>query len=186
MCTSCESLGGCTATLYHLLSRWYRVKRRRKRRHNSYKAELKWASFRQLNEEFDDNLFAFVSKQSLLFSGNLRRGKNSLRSCSNVNQTRFDLIFLILQPFLIQHASNWSWIINGIFLKNQTNQFLEDSSEFIEYKRNHGGICLETYQIWLKYTSNKQKEMQLRRNQRIKAAFNNLLVGLNLRASGPA
>ena len=30
------------------------------------------------------------------------------------------------------------------FLKNQANQLLEDSTEFIEHKRNHGGICLET------------------------------------------
>ena len=51
------------------------------------------------------------------FSGNLRRGKNSFHTCSNVNQTKFKLIFWILQPFLIQHAGNWLCIVNGIFLK---------------------------------------------------------------------
>ena len=48
------------------------------------------------------------------------------------------------------------------------------------------GASVWKRQIWLKYTSNKRKEMQLRRNQRIRVAFNKPLVGLNLRASGPA
>ena len=122
-------------------------------------------------EDFDDNLFAVVSKESHFFSSNLRRGKNSFRSCSSVNQTRFKLIFWNLQPCIIQHASNWSCIVNGIFLKNPTNQLLEDSTEFIEHKRNHEDICLEACQIWLKHTSHKWKEMQLCRNERIRVGW---------------